>query len=101
METGPMKRFRVLRQEEAVGGHAEIVDPREGGQLSGQKFDAAADKGLPPGQTDLADSEAQGDPRKADQLFITKDLIVWDGPDPLLGHTVSAAQIAPVGNGDT
>ena len=84
----------------AVGGEAQLLHPRDGGNAPADVQNAPADQGLPAGEADLPDAAVHGGPGDFHQLLHGADVPVVPLGDSLGGHAVPAAEGTEVRDGE-
>ena len=82
----------------AVGGDDQFIQPGQGAQILDEAQDIVTDKGLAPGQANLAHAQIDEGPRHPAQLLQGEHLGLGHELHSL-GHAVHAAKIAAVGHG--
>ena len=89
-----------LRQQGAVGGKRDILDPRNRADVANERDDTAADQRLAARQAHAANALPRHQAHKAGDFLGTEQLVVRAGCHAIGRHAVNAAEIALVGNGN-
>ena len=87
-------------QQQAVGRHCHILDPRDRRNLAHQVHHTGAHGRLPSGQADAAHTQFGRHPHQQQQLLVGEQLLRRTEVDPLRRHAVHTPQVTAVGEGD-
>ena len=98
---GAHQLLGVAGQQEAVGGHREVVDAVDRGDHLGEHRELTADQGLAAGEPDVADPHVGEQAHQARDLLEGEDLGALEPGQALGGHAVLAAEVAAVGDRDS
>src|ERR1700680_4046828 len=99
-QAGQVERLRQLRQQHTVGGEGQVFNSGDGGQAPDQHRQVAAQQRFAAGDPQLADTQRNGDPHEALDLFEIEDLAALDELHAGFRHAVEAPDIAAVGDTD-
>ena len=100
-ETGVRQASSLLRQQVAVGGQGQILDPLEIRQGADQRRQLRPEKGLTAGQANLANPQRGENPRQPGYFFEAEDLLAGKKFVALIrGHTERAAEVAAIRHRD-
>ena len=95
-----VQRLREFRQQHAVGGQRQVLNPRNRRQPPDQHRQIAPHQRLSAGDPQLADPQPDRDPHEPFDLFEVQNLAALHEMHARLRHAVKAADIAAVGDAD-
>mmetsp|Transcript_23120 Transcript_23120/g.71719 ORF Transcript_23120/g.71719 Transcript_23120/m.71719 type:complete len:370 (-) Transcript_23120:90-1199(-) len=96
----PTQALNVSRQQDGVGGDAEVLDPGQRREMLADLNDVFAHERLAAGESDLRHAHVGEGGGEAEDLVGGQQARARRQVDPLLGHAVHAAQVAALGEGD-
>ena len=100
MQTGGLERRRVLGEQDAVGRHGQVADPRLRGQHADEARQVAAQQRLAAGQAHLVHAEVEEHVGQRGDLAEVQDVLAREPDVLLLRHAVAAAEVAAIGDRD-
>ena len=98
------KCFGMMRQEHAIRGQGQVLDPRHRRNQGHEVFNAAAQEWFATGQAHLAHAQRRYRPDHRFDLLETQDLLAREElvarTKDIRRHAVTAAEVAPVRHRD-
>ncbi len=93
------ERLSLIRQKDAVGRQADVLDAGNGGEHAHQPVEVPAHERFAAGQANLVDAQRSGDPDEV-RDFLESEQFRAVHEHNFFRHAVGAAQVAPVRDAD-
>lgn len=97
LEPGIEQGRRQFAQLRAIGGHAQLAQPRQRGNAPAQLDDALADQGFAPGQADFPGAQGDETVRQLIELLQGQDALPRQELH-VFGHAIHTAKVAAIGH---
>ena len=88
-------------KENSVGGHGQVFDGGDPGELVDELDSILTHQRLTPGDTDFGNAFFRSQRGQTVDFLVAEDFRMAERRDPLLGHAVLTTEVATIRNGDS